>query len=300
MKKYYCQSIFQVCVLFVLVVTACKNPAPAPQVAEFVREYVMESKMTGYTGIGGDIDGLRNPILKAKKGERVRVHLINGELMSHDIVLEKAGVKSIPVVDKGDTTSIEFEAREDDVYFCSIPGHRQLMNGLFKVVENFDTKVIEEGRSPRKDGRPLNLGFERGSLQDWKATGDAFSAKSVLFDAAPLYPDSFVLKQTGDYYVTSGGTNLYRAKGSLTSETFEITHPWASFKVAGGAMEGVRVELYITDSSKPFFRISGPVTDGRIKGTRQAMFRPVVVDLTAYKGKKMYIRLVDEENGEVP
>ncbi len=256
--------------------------------------------MTGYTGIGGDIDGLRNPILKAKKGEWVRVKIVNGELMSHDIVLEKAGVKSIPIVDKGDTTSIAFEAKEDDVYFCSIPGHRELMNGIFKIVENFDATPAEEGVSPRKDGRPLNLGFERGSLQDWKATGDAFGAKSVVFDAVPLYPDSFVLKQTGDYYVTSGGTNQYQAKGSLTSETFEITHPWASFKIAGGAMEGVRVELYSTDSSKPFFRISGPVTDGRIRGTRQAIFRPVVVDLRPYKGKKMYIRLVDEENGKVP
>src|SRR3546814_13804676 len=75
----------------------------------------------------------------------------------------------------------------------------------------------------RKDGRPLNLGFERASLQDWKATGNAFTAKSVAFDPDPFYPDSMELKQSGDYYVTSGGTSNYAATGTLTSETFEIT-----------------------------------------------------------------------------
>lgn len=278
----------------------CKTPPPKEEPLKIDREYVLDSKMTGYTGVGGDIDGIRNPILRAKKGERVRVRLVNGELMSHDIVFEKLGVKSIPIVQKGDTTSVIVEAKEDDVYFCSIPGHRQIMNGKFQIVESFEAAVVDEGVSPRKNGRPLNLGFERGSLQDWKASGEAFSAKSVAFDPAPLYPDSLSLNQDGDYYVSSGGTANYQLKGTLTSETFEITHPWATFKVAGGALEGARVELVLEDSTKPFFKISGPVTEGYIRGTRQAIFRPVVVDLRPFAGKKMFIRLVDEENGKVP
>ncbi|MBX3254613.1 MAG: hypothetical protein KF862_10775 [Chitinophagaceae bacterium] len=287
--------------LFVVYLAAgCNAPAVKEEAIKIDREYVLDSKMTGYTGVGGDIDGIRNPVLRAKKGERVRVQLINGELMSHDIVFEKSGVRSIPIVQKGDTTSVVVEAKEDDIYFCSIPGHRQIMNGRFEIVESFETAAPDEGVSPRKNGRPLNLGFERGSLQDWKASGDAFGAKSVAFDAAPLYPDSIQLNQDGDYYVSSGGITGYQLKGTLTSETFEITHPWATFKVSGGALEGTRVELMLEDSVKPFFKISGPVTAGYIRGTRQAVFRPVVVDLRPYLGKKMYIRLVDEENGKVP
>lgn len=300
MKRFYCKWIAWLMFAAICTNTACKNPALTTQTSKIDREYVLESKMTGYTGMGGDIEGLRNPVLRAKKGERVRIKLVNAEVMSHDIVLEKNAVKSIPIVDKGDTTSVEFEAKEDDEYYCSIPGHRQVMNGRFKIVESFDAKVVEEGVSPRKDGRPLNLGFERGNLQDWKAVGDAFGIKSVSYNAAPLYPDSFVIKQSGDYYVSSGGTNNYQAKGTLTSETFDITHPWASFKVAGGALENVRVELYLADSSKPFFHISGPVTQGHISGTKLASFRPVVVDLRPYAGKKMYIKLVDQENGKTP
>lgn len=289
-------------VLGVVMASNCNTPTTNAKDHELPidREYLLDSKMTGYTGIGGDIDGLRNPILRAKKGERVRIRLINGELMSHDIAFEKSGIKSIPIVQKGDTTSVVIEAVEDDVYFCSIPGHKQIMNGRFEIVESFEAGPADEGVSPRKNGRPLNLGFERGSLQDWKSSGEAFGPKSLSFDAVPQYPDSLIINQDGDYYVSSGGTSNYQLKGALTSETFDITHPWATFKVAGGALGGTRVELLLADSAKPFFTISGPVTEGRIRNTRQAKFRPVVVDLKEHVGKKMFIRLVDEDNGKVP
>ncbi len=264
------------------------------------REYLLDAKMIGYTGIGGDIEGVRNPVLRAKKGERVSIKIVNGEVMSHDIAFEKAGVKSIPIVDIGDTTGVIIEATEDDTYFCSIPGHRMVMNGRFEIVESFDVAEVDEGVAPRKNGKPLNLGFEKGNLQDWKATGDAFKPGSVAFDASPLYPDSLVMNPGGDYYVSSGGTANYQATGTLTSEIFEITHPWASFKVLGGALEGTRVELILADSVQPFFKISGSQTGSRITSPKQGTFRPVVVDLTAYLNKKMYIRLVDEENGKTP
>lgn len=293
--------------LIALLITACfqgcvnqKNEEAEADPNKIDREYVLSSKMTGYTGVGGDIDGVRNPVLRAKKGDRVKITIVNGELMAHDIVIEKQDVRSEPVVEEGDTAVIVFEAIENDVYFCSIPGHRQMMNGRIEIVEQFEQVLSDEGYSPRKDGRPLNLGFERATLQDWKATGDAFSAKSVAFDAAPWYPDSMELKQSGDYYVTSGGTTNYIATGTLTSETFEVTAPWASFKVAGGALEGTRVELVLAGQDTAFFEISGPVNVGHIAGKTQGTFRPVVVNLEQYMGKEMFIRLVDDETGKVP
>lgn len=298
--KIFCFQKFLSLILIILFATNCSSPLPKEDSKKIDREYILNAKMTGYTGVGGEIEGIRNPMLRAKAGEWVRIILVNGELMSHDIVFEKSGVKSIPIVQKGDTTSVVIEAKENDIYFCSIPGHKQMMNGRFEIVENFETSPVDEGITPRKNGRPLNLGFERGNLQDWKSSGEAFSAKSVAYDPMPLYPDSLLLQQDGDYYVSSGGTANYQLKGTLTSETFEITHPWAAFKVAGGALEGTRVELFLEDSTKPFFTISGPVTVGNIRGTRQAVFRPVVVDLRSFVGKKMYIRLVDEDDGKVP
>lgn len=264
------------------------------------REYTLSAKMTGYTGVGGDIAGLRNPILRAKKGERVKITIINDELMAHDVVMEKSDVRSETILEEGDTTSIEFVALEDDVYFCSIPGHREMMNGKFQLVETFDPVLSRHGYSPRKGGRPLNLGFERGTLQNWTAQGNAFSPQSVSFDPAPWFPVEMVLQHDGDFYVTSGGTTNAEATGTLTSDSFEIVAPWASFLIAGGALEGTRVELVLADGDKVFFSMSGPVTARKVAGKSQGTFRPVVVDLREYQRKEMYIRLVDEDNGKVP
>src|SRR3546814_20255210 len=106
--------------------------------------------MTGYTGVGGDINGIRNPVLRAKKGERVQITLINGELMAHDIVMEALYLRSEPVVEEGDTAVIVFEALENDVYFCSIPGHRQMMNGRLSTEERSEGKECVRKCSSRR------------------------------------------------------------------------------------------------------------------------------------------------------
>src|SRR5688500_15648101 len=135
------------------------------------REYRLESTMLGYRGLGGEIDGVRNPALWARTGETVRITIVNGELMVHDIVLEKLGVKSQQIVDKGATTSITFKAAESDTYFCSVPGHRQAgMVGRLEVSD--EPRAKPEGAAPAANGRALNLDFESGTLNDWTAAGD--------------------------------------------------------------------------------------------------------------------------------
>src|SRR5690606_17949148 len=186
-----------VCVLAVMLAAGCASQENTDDSQSIDREYVLNSKMIGYTGVGGNIDGKMNPKLKALKGERVKVTLVNGELMAHDFVIDQLGVKSDNVLEEGDTTSVTFIATESSDYYCSIPGHKATMSGVFEVVESMgsDDFVYDVGVSPRKNGRPLNLGFERGNLQDWKATGNAFTPKSVTFNAAPWYPDSVSLGQ---------------------------------------------------------------------------------------------------------
>ena len=98
------------------------------------REYVLEATMLGYRGVGGEIDGVRNPTLWARTGETVRITMINGEVMVHDVVLEKLGLKSAQILDKAATTNITFKASESDTYYCSVPGHRQAgMAGRLEV-----------------------------------------------------------------------------------------------------------------------------------------------------------------------
>ena len=100
------------------------------------REYLLQSTMLGYRGMGGEIDGIRNPTLWARTGETVRITIVNGELMVHDIALERQGVKSGQILDRGATTSITFKADKSDVYYCTVPGHRLAgMEGRLEVSE---------------------------------------------------------------------------------------------------------------------------------------------------------------------
>ena len=137
------------------------------------REYTLISTMLGYRGAGGDIAGLRNPTLWAKTGETVKLTIVNGELMVHDIALEKLDLKSTQILDKGATASITFKAKSSDTYFCSLPGHRAAgMEGRLEVTDTAPT--VAPGTAPEVNGRPLDLDFESGTLENWTATGDAF------------------------------------------------------------------------------------------------------------------------------
>jgi putative membrane-bound dehydrogenase-like protein len=243
----------------------------------FDREYVLEASMLGYRGVGGEIDGVRNPVLRAKEGEKVRITIVGVEAIPHDIALEKLGTETAEVTEPGQRLSLTFTAREDDTYYCTIPGHRAAgMEGKFEILQGEQAAV--RGVEATRDGRPMNLGFEAGSLQDWTADGEAFQ-QAVQDGGAG-----------GKFWVSSGEGREkgYLATGTLTSRPFSVTHPYASFHVAGGAMKDTRVELVRADGDSVVFEISG-------YGHRS--LRPVVVDLAAHQGKQLYLRLIDRETG---
>ena len=112
--------------------------------AKVDREYTLESSMLGYRGVGGDIEGVRNPVLWARTGETVRIVLINGELMVHDLVVEALGVRTPQILDKGARAVITFTAKANDTYFCSVPGHRAAgMEGRIEVSD--EARVTSDG-----------------------------------------------------------------------------------------------------------------------------------------------------------
>ena len=253
------------------------------------REYALEATMLGYFGI----DGTRNPTLLANKGDVVRITITNGELMTHDIAMEKLGIKSKVLLEKGSSASIIFKAEKSDTYYCTIPGHRAAgMVGKFDVVdEPITDEVIVSGNLPKKDGRTLNLNFEAGSLQDWTAEGEAFSNPLISGDPSPMHEKDMHIGYTGQYFVSSGGTKNHNAIGTLTSVPFKVTQPFAAFKVSGGALQDTRVELVLSRNNSVIFQITG---SGR------ATLQPVVVDLKPYLGEEIFIRIIDNETGLSP
>jgi putative membrane-bound dehydrogenase-like protein len=294
MRKYRLFSTASLPVLLFVLLVCCR-PKTKGEFSENVvrddsiidREFTLEATMLGYFAQ----DGSRNPILKANKGDRVRITITDGEVMTHDLAMEKLGIKSATLSEKGSSASIIFTAVSDDVYFCTVPGHRAAgMVGKFEIVEGNITASTMVGIVPKKDGRPLNLGFERGTLSDWKATGDAF--KNPLFSGpSAAYETDAKIGFDGDYFLSSGGTTNYKLKGTLTSVAFEVTHPFASFLISGGALADTRVELVSGDTKEVIFASSG---QGR------TTLQPIVVDLKEYLNKDIFIRIIDNETGTSP
>lgn len=275
--------------LLVLTAPVCTaqsaKPKPVQDTATVDREYALEATMLGYFAK----DGARNPTLKAHKGDRVRITITCGEQMTHDIALEKLGVKSKSVADKGATASVTFRIDKSDTYFCTVPGHRAAgMVGSMDVVDGPIEAATIAGQLPTRNGQPLNLNFEAGTLQDWTATGDAFIQPLVDQDPSPVHEKDMHIGFEGRYFLSSGGTINAKRTGTLMSVPFTVIQPFAAFRVSGGALQDTRVELVQVGTDKVIFHSTG---QGR------ATLQPVVVDLQPYLNQAIYIRIIDNETG---
>jgi putative membrane-bound dehydrogenase-like protein len=139
-----------------------------------------------------------------------------------------------------------------------------------------------------KDGRPLNLDFEDGTLRDWTATGNAFNQQPVKGDTVAPRRGDMKSQHQGEFWIGGYERVGDDPQGTLTSVPFKVTQPWCSLLFAAGTSPNTRVELVRADTQKVFFKTSG---------TESESLRPVVVNLGDHAGKEIFIRLVDEQSG---
>jgi len=139
-----------------------------------------------------------------------------------------------------------------------------------------------------KDGKPLNLDFEDGTLKDWMATGNAFDKQPIKGDTVSPRRADMRSNHHGNYWIGTFEVAGDKPQGTLTSTPFKVTHPYAAFLVGGGAHAGTRVELVRADNQQIIFKTSGYNGEN---------LRAVVADLQPVQGKEILIRLVDEESG---
>ena len=137
-------------------------------------------------------------------------------------------------------------------------------------------------------GHRLNLDFEDGTLNDWTATGQALEKQPVHGDTVVKRRADLKSEHQGEFWIGTYENSGDDLRGTLTSAPFKVTHPWASFLVGGGDGEGVRVELVDEKRDKVFYKISGQQVEN---------MRPVVVEMGKEMGRKIFIRVVDEQKG---
>lgn len=165
-------------------VSANETPLPAEPVVvaqaqeSAVVEYTLRTIMgadpaMAYIGVGGDIDGIINPELTANVGDTVRLTVINGDPVLHDLLIDEFGQDTGELIALEETAVLEFVVDRPGVfsYYCSIPGHRQIgMEGLLRV-----TGEVTVG--------------DREAMDDSQANGDyghaAHSSASARAEAGP-------------------------------------------------------------------------------------------------------------------
>jgi len=137
-------------------------------------------------------------------------------------------------------------------------------------------------------GRELNLGFENGDLRDWTAEGNAFDKQPIKGDTVSPRRTDMKSNHDGLYWIGTFEVAGDKPTGVMTSANFKVSHPWASFLVAGGSSDTTLVELVQADNDKAIIAA---------RGTDSETMRPVVVDLKDYMGKDIFIRITDKNDG---
>jgi putative membrane-bound dehydrogenase-like protein len=177
-----------------------------------------------------------------------------------------------------------------------------ILNGY--AVEPVGIKPVD------KNGKPLNLDFEDGTLKDWTvsenkgtlidpATGAPFPGQTPIdesktpnaFEGQPVEGDliskrsNLKIGHQGKYCIGTFERHGDNSRGTIVSVPFKVHHPYASFLVAT-LYRGSRVELVRADTKAIFLNVFGDLKSEKL--------RPVVVDLREQMGHEIFIRVIDD------
>lgn len=140
-------------------------PAPAPAGSPAALKTAAFTLRTGvdggmhYVGVGGSIAGVRNPVLHVMKGEPVKLTLVDGDGVEHDVSVPAFHALSRRLDVRGASTTIEFRADRSGTfaYYCTVPGHRGAgMEGRI-IVGGGGSAAVPSQRDPSIVRSPADL-----------------------------------------------------------------------------------------------------------------------------------------------
>ncbi len=163
-------------------VTDTSAPAQTGAVVEFtLRTIIGQTPAMAYIGVGGEIDGVINPTLTVNLGDTVRLTVINGDPILHDLRIDEFDVSTGELTQDEQTVTVEFVASlpGNFYYYCSIPGHREIgMEGVLQVVG-----TVSAGDAEALDSSLVDQGYGGD-------THDAHTAPASTASAAPAAADA--------------------------------------------------------------------------------------------------------------
>jgi nitrite reductase (NO-forming) len=75
-----------------------------------LRMVIGQTPPMAFIGVGGDIDGVINPELKANVGDTVKITVVNGDPVLHDMTIDEFGVTTGQLTQQDQQAVIEFVA----------------------------------------------------------------------------------------------------------------------------------------------------------------------------------------------
>ncbi len=167
---------------------AAQAAAPVAQTEAAVVEFTLRTiigadPVMAYVGVGGDIDGVINPELVVNLGDTVRLTLINGDAVLHNLHIDEFGVVSGDLLAAEETVTMEFTADKpgEFEYYCSVPGHREIgMKGLLRVVG-----AVTVGDSGALAGSQSDAGYT-DSTHDMSAMAAPTQVAPAVADAVSI------------------------------------------------------------------------------------------------------------------
>ncbi len=209
---------------------------------------------------------------------------------------------TIDMIVTGDLVDVCIDHRRTLLNRTSATGKRLYFFARSGEVKFDDIQVRPLNSQPKQPavtaaGKLLfdNSDFERGDLTNWTPHGDAFDnvqpAKGDNTSARGGRP----IRQQGDYWIGSyerydgrsgkpGDARGDAATGTLESVEFTIAEPFISFLISGGEMIDNEYVALVVDGQEV----------KRATGRGTETLRQVVWDVSAWRGKKAHIQIVDQ------
>ena len=132
-----------------------------PAVIEYTLRTVLgQTPPMAFQGVGGIIDGQINPMLTANVGDTVRITVINGDPVQHDLTITEFNVTTGQLLEDEQTVTVEFVATTpgDFIYFCSVPGHREIgMFGTLRIIGSDQEVGDRAGLAASQAGEPDHM-----------------------------------------------------------------------------------------------------------------------------------------------
>ncbi len=203
----------------------------------FTLETALSSAGLSFVGKGGTIEGKANPTLEVKVSDTVKITLVNGDGVIHDLSFPDFNAHSDQLVAKGSSDTIAFKADTAGTfaYFCTLPGHRQAgMEGKL-IVGSGAQVTAPTGVSIVRDPTDLPGPLNRTQTANVKVELTAMEVEGNLADGATYTYWTFDAKVPGPFFrVRVGDTVEVHMKNADNSKNIHSVDFHAVTEPGGG------------------------------------------------------------------